>query len=332
MRSLRFSFLLLKGACIAAGSLFFCTAVTAADEPPAVTFAAWNLRNYLHTVSAPVVRVPRDTKPKPPEEVAAVTEILLKLRPDILGVCEMGTREDLAALQQRLKDAGLDLPHSEWVQAADTDRHLALLSRFPVVARQPQTRLSYVLDETKLPVQRGFLDVTLQISADYQLRCIGAHLKSRRDVPEASEALMRRNEAHLLRQYADSILTAAPETNLLVYGDFNDTRDQPPVRAVAGARGADTHLTAIAAMDDSAQRWTYYFSDADTYSRIDFLLASKGLNPELDDKLCRIYSGPDWFSASDHRAITAIIKPGEKKPKSRKPPAEKAVPGKQNGE
>ena len=93
-----------------------------------------------------------------------MTEILLKLRPDILGVCEMGSREDLAALQQRLKDAGLDLPHSEWVQAADPDRHLALLSRFPTVARQPQTRLSYLLDETKLPVQRGFLDVTLQIT------------------------------------------------------------------------------------------------------------------------------------------------------------------------
>lgn len=332
MRALRFVLLSLRGACITAGSLFFCTATPAADEPPHVNFVAWNLRNYLHTVTAPAVRAPRDTKPKPAEEVAAITQIVLSLRPDIFGVCEMGGRDDLAALQQRLKDAGLDLPHSEWVEAADTERHLALLSRFPIAARQPQTKLSYLLDETKLPVQRGFLDVTLQVTADYQLRCVGAHLKSRRDVPEASEALMRRNEAHLLRQYADGILTAAPDTNLLVYGDFNDTRDQPPVRAVAGARGSDTHLTAVAPADDSGERWTYFFADNDTYSRIDFLFASKGLNPELDDKQCRIYSGPDWLKASDHRALTAIIKPLDKgrrsgKTNSKKPGSQVKSPG-----
>ncbi len=296
-------------------------AAPASEEPPPVTFAAWNLRNYLHTVGTPATPAPRDTKPKPPEEVAAVTRILVSLRPDILGICEMGAPEDLAALQQRLKEAGLELSHSEWVQAADTDRRLALLSRFPIVARQSQPRLSYLLDESKLPVQRGFLDVTLQITAEYQLRCIGTHLKSRRDVPEANEALMRRNEAHLLRQHVDGVLTAAPKTNLLVYGDFNDTRDQPPVRAVAGTRTADTALTPVAPADDTGERWTYYFAGSDTYSRIDFLLASKGLNPELDDKQCRIYSGADWSLASDHRAITAIIRPVENPRRIPKPAA-----------
>ncbi len=332
MRALRSLPGFLKGACIVVGSLFFCSASSAADEPPPVTFAAWNLRNYLHTVNAPATRAPRDTKPKPAEEIGSVTAILIALRPDILGVCEMGGRDDLAALQQRLKDAGLDLPHSEWIEAADTNRHLALLSRYPIVARQPQTRLSYLLDESKLPVQRGFLDVTLQVTTDYQLRCIGTHLKSRRDVPEASETLMRRNEAHLLRQYVDGLLTAAPETNLLVYGDFNDTRDQPPVRAVPGARSSETYLTPVAPADDAGERWTYFFADNDTYSRIDFLFASKGLNPELDDKQCRIYSGPDWLKASDHRALTAIIKPLDKgrrsgKTNSKKPGSQVKSPG-----
>ena len=322
MRARRSRFRFLKGACITAGSLFLCLAALAADEPPPVIFAAWNLRNYIHTVSVPAVRSPRDTKPKPQEEVAAVTKIIVSLSPDILGICEMGSREDLAALQQRLRDAGLELSHTEWVQAADTDRHLALLSRFPIVARQSQPLLSYLLDESKLPVQRGFLDVTLQINAEYQLRCIGTHLKSRRDVPEANEALMRRNEAHLLRLHVDGVLTAAPKTNLLVYGDFNDTRDQPPVRAVAGVRTADTSLTPVAPADDAGLRWTYYFAGSDTYSRIDFLLASKGLNPELDDKLCRIYSGADWSLASDHRAITTIIRPRDSKPRPRKPAAQ----------
>ena len=292
-----------------------------------MTFVAWNLRNYLHTGGAAPPAAPRETKPKPASEVEAVTRILASLRPDIAGICEVGSPEDLSALQQRLKSAGLDLPHSEFVAAADADRHLALLSRHPIAARNSQTQLHYLLDESKLPVQRGILDVTIQITPDYFLRCVGVHLKSRRDVPEANEALMRRNEAHLLRQYADTILTANPDVNLLVYGDFNDTRDEPSVKAISGMRGSENYLTALTPVDAAGQRWTYYFSESDTYSRIDYLLASKGLNPEIDDAKCLIYPGADWLSASDHRAITAVIRPVEKVRRAGKPslPAKKSL-------
>lgn len=308
-----------KGACLLAGSLFFCPPAIAADPPP-VTFVAWNLRNYLQTTSQPHPGGIGDTKPKPAGEIAAVTAVLTALKPDILGVCEMGSRDDLTALQQRIKDAGLDLPHAEYVEAADHVRHLALLSRFPIAARAPQTELSYQLDELRLPVQRGFLDVTIQITPDYQLRCVGAHFKSRRDTPEAGEALMRRNEAHLLRQHADAILTGAPDTNLLVYGDLNDTRDQPAIRAVAGTRGADTALTPVPAADAAGERWTYYFEQADTYARYDYLFVSRGLNPELNDAGCRIYSGTDWLRSSDHRALSALIRPVNQGKKSRASP------------
>lgn len=309
-----------KGACLLAGSLFFCRPAIAADPPP-VTFVAWNLRNYLQTTSQPHPGGIGDAKPKPAEEIAAVTAVLTELKPDILGVCEMGSRADLAAFQQRLKDAGLDLPHAEYVEAADRVRHLALLSRYPIAARAPQTELSYQLDELRLPVQRGFLDVTIEITPDYQLRCLGAHFKSRRDTPEASEALMRRNEAHLLRQHADAILIEAPETNLLLYGDLNDTRDQPSIRAVAGTRGADTALTPVPAADATGERWTYYFEQADTYARYDYLFVSRGLNPEVNDADCRLYSGADWLRASDHRALSAVIRPVDQGTKSKKPPA-----------
>jgi endonuclease/exonuclease/phosphatase family metal-dependent hydrolase len=329
VRVRRSTTLTFRGACIAAGSLFFCgggTPATAAepDEPPRLlTFAAWNLHNYHHTVRAPAPPEPGGSKPKPAAAVECITRILASLQPDIAGLCEVGGPEDLAALQQRLKAAGLDMPHSEFVPAADSARHLALLSRHPIASRQSQPQLNYLLDESKLPVQRGFLDVTVQVNGDYRLRCLGAHLKSRRDVPDANEGLMRRNEAHLLRQYADSILTAEPDTNLLVYGDFNDTRDQPSIRALVGVRGAATYLTAITPADAVGQRWTYYYPEADTYSRVDFLLASRGLNPEIENDQCFIYSGADWFTASDHRAITAVIRPDDRTRRNRPQAAKK---------
>ncbi|HEX2750825.1 MAG TPA: endonuclease/exonuclease/phosphatase family protein [Verrucomicrobiales bacterium] len=309
-----------RGACIAAGSLLFCCEGVAADGAPAeVTFVEWNLKNYLHTVTVPANPPPRATKPKPAGEVATVTRIFTTLQPDIIGVCEMGGPEDLAALQQRLKEAGIDLPHRELVEAADNERHVGLLSRFPFAARNSQAKVTYLLDDSKFPVQRGFLDVTLQITESYTLRCVGVHLKSRLEVPEASEALMRRNEAHLLRQRVDAILSGAPDTNLLVFGDFNETRDQPALHAIPGVRGESNYLTALTPVDARGEKWTYYYKEDDTYSRIDYLFASKGLSPELDPKQCRIYSGADWLSASDHRAVTAVINPVDRAKRARKP-------------
>ena len=77
-----------------------------------IVFAACNVRNYLLTPS-------RDgtlpAPPKPAESIVAVVTTLRTISPDILGLCEIGTRKDLADLQRRLATAGLRLPHSTWV-------------------------------------------------------------------------------------------------------------------------------------------------------------------------------------------------------------------------
>lgn len=285
-------------------------------EPGQIRFTAWNLKNFVHVAGPPPAG--STEKPKARREVMAVAAMLGTLQPDILGVCEMGTSADLAALQTELKKAGADLPYSEWVAASDPSRHLALLSRFPITARQPATQLRYVLDDSQFPVQRGFLDVTVQPAPDYTLRLVGVHLKSRLDVPEGDQELMRRNEAHLLRQYVDSILIAAPETNLLVYGDFNDTRDQPTVKAVKGVRGAAAALTEIAAADDSGGRWTFYYPEGDVYSRIDFLLASAGLMPEVRKGHAFLPGGGGgWSRGSDHRPVTLDFPADEARSRSR---------------
>lgn len=310
----------------AASLLLLLAAASPAEEspPPDIRFTSWNLKNYLHTTSPP----PEGSteRAKPVREQQAILSILLQIRPDLLGVCEMGSPADLAHLQAALKAGGLDLPHTEHVEGNDPSRHLALLSRFPITARQPVTHLRYLLDNNEFPVQRGFLDVTVAVTPSYALRLVGLHLKSRRDVPEADQTLMRRNEAHLLRQHLEGILAAHPASNLLVFGDFNDTRDQPGVKAIKGLRGSTAALTEIGAEDSSGERWTYYYPEADQYSRIDFLLASGPLLPEVRPSHSFLYSGKDWIQASDHRPVTTVIhaddttgRPRPKKPKSASP-------------
>ena len=290
------------------------TTAPAPDAPPtAIRFTTWNLENYLHTTAPPP---PTSTsKPKPLRQQQKIVEILTQLRPDILGLCEMGSPADLAQLQANLKTAGLHLPHSEHLQAHDPERHLALLTRFPIATRQPVTHLTYQLDNSEFPIQRGLLDLTLTLTPTYTLHLIGAHLKARRDVPEADQALMRRNEAHLLRGHIDTILLADPTANLLVYGDFNDTRDQPSIIAIKGLRGSPALLTPLDAADATGQRWTYHYPAADTYARIDYLLASPGLLPDILPKSSFLYSGTDWAQASDHRPVTTLIRPTNDPPK-----------------
>ena len=253
--------------------------------------------------------------PKPEPEIAKIVAFLTAISPDIIGVSEMGVEADLIDLQSRLKAAGLDLPHRAWVGAADEARHVAALSAYPFVSINHQTNLRYRMDDREFDFNRGIFDATVQIKADYQLRLLGVHLKSKREVREGDQALMRRNEAHLLRTHVDSILDNNRSEKILMYGDFNDTRNETPIKAVQGKYGTDNYMRDIQVADKDGFRWTYYWSYADIYSRFDFAFVSKGLYPDVFQEECYIYAHPDWFVASDHRPVVVTISPKVAKPK-----------------
>lgn len=221
-----------------------------AEETREIVFCSYNLENYSDAI-APGASSPFGSKAKPEQAITTLVRIIQEINPDVLGVCEMGSSAKFAEFQQRLKDAGLNYVDAEYVRAYDEDRHLALVSRFPIVARNSQTDVSFELNGAKERVRRGFLDVTVQINPDYQLRCVGVHLKSKLPVPEG-ESLVRRYEAQKLRSYLDAILAKNTKTNLLCYGDLNDSRNEPTVQAVAGVRGTAGFMDDLLAAIHSA--------------------------------------------------------------------------------
>jgi endonuclease/exonuclease/phosphatase family metal-dependent hydrolase len=254
-----------------------------------------------------------ENAPKPEEQIVALIDAIVAVQPDILGVCELGDEPFLKDFQNRLKAKGIDLPHTEIVEDRwEGSRNLALLSRFPIVERQSRDDLSYRLDDTVQPFQRGILDVTVAPNADYRLRCIGLHLKSKREVREADQEAMRRNEAQLAREHIDKILADQPGINLLTYGDFNDTRNEAPVRTLQGRFGTDGWLDDLKLADSYGFRWTHHWSWADIYARIDFALVSSGLSPEVDRDRSYILHFKDWDLASDHRPLVVSLKPEDK--------------------
>lgn len=294
---------------------FFCALIpsvwllaashAAAVQPfPAVVVASYNIENYTLTGS-------ERTRVKTPGARDAVADVAAGVQPDILGLCEVGSPEALEDLRGRLEKRGACLPYAEYVDGPDSERHVALLSRFPFVSRQSLPKVRFELNGTPELVRRGFLDVSIQINPQYVLRLVGVHLKSKLPSP-AGETLLRRMEALALRSLVDKILNENPNVNLLVYGDFNETKEEPAVRGVLGLRGGLNSLTDLPAEDAGGDRWTHYRFFTDVYSRIDYLMVNRALRPELVSGRAYISQSPQWRKASDHRLIFTHLIPNER--------------------
>ena len=273
-----------------------------------VTFCAYNLRNYLK-MGRPVKGVVQLVG-KPTPEIDAVVKFLGEIRPDILGVCEIGTEEDLHDLQTRLREGGNNLPHIEMGHGGDPTRRLALLSRFPITGRASQTDLQYRIGDVILPMQRGILDATVQLRPGFEVRFLGVHFKSQREVPGMDQKLMRRNEAHLLRLHIAKILTAEPSTQLLAYGDFNESKHEAAMVEIEGVAGMDLSMMDIRLRDSRGETWTHFWDAADHYSRLDYCFVNRALQSHVQKDQSFVYDPPNFYDASDHRPLVVKIDRG----------------------
>lgn len=278
----------------------------AAPEPAdnRLRFVSYNLKNYLTMTR--YSKGERIDRFKPADEIKALVRLVVAAKPDVFGVCEIGTFDDLVHLQTQLKEAGLDLPHLEHASGADQTRHLGLLSRLPIAARNSPRELHYDLQGRDMTMSRGILDTTIQ-AGDQQIRFLGVHLKSKREIPEADQELMRRNEAYLLRKHLDTIFKKSPEALIVSYGDFNDTRRTTAVRSVQGAYNSPRYLEALTIKDSRGEVWTHYWDYQHVYSRFDYVLVSKAMRKLVENKESRILDAPEWTDASDHRALLTVF-------------------------
>lgn len=273
----------------------------------------FNVEGYLEEAT--------DARPAKPEAAKAkVREIILAMQPDVLALQEIGGTNALLKIQASLAKEGLDLPYWEWVEGADTNIQVAVLSRFPFSARRPHTKENFLLSGRRFRVSRGFAEVDVQVTTNYSFTLLTAHLKSKRPVFSADEAELRLEEAKLLRAKIDARLAADPQANLVVLGDFNDTKDAASTKTVIGRyrnklvdtrpaeRNGDPFPATAAPPTLRNITWTHYYSAEDTYSRIDFLLLSKGMAREWVPDETYIVTIPNWGLASDHRPLVATFR------------------------
>ncbi len=283
--------------------IFALLALAVVHAPAAETFriAEYNVQNYLEE--------PSGSRPaKSPEAKAAVREAILAARPDVIALEEIGGTNALFELQASLKAGGLDLPNWELVWGPDTNIHNAVLSRFPITGRHPQTNDYFLLAGRRWRVSRGFLDVDIKVNSRFTFNLMSVHLKSKVPTPEADEADQRLEEAKILRSKLDSRLSTNPNLNLVVLGDFNDLQDSEPLKTILG-RGnrelVDTRPTERTPDHAGTISWTEHWKAADSYERIDYILLSRAMAREWDANGTYILSLADWETASDHRPLVA---------------------------
>jgi endonuclease/exonuclease/phosphatase family metal-dependent hydrolase len=275
--------------------------------------ATYNVENYLDQPTESRLHI------KSAEAKVKICEGIKAMNPSVIALEEMGTANALLELRASLKADGLDFPYWEHVSGVDTNIHIAVLSRFPIVARHPHTNDEFLLDGRRFRVSRGFAEVEIQAATNFTFTLIAAHLKSRLPSPIADEAEERFAEAKILRGIVNGHFKADPNARLIVLGDFNDTKDSDPIKEIIG-RGkfklTDTRPAERNGDNASAEppyfeprdvAWTYFYGKDDTYARIDYILLSPAMARNRVKAETYIPTIPNWGTGSDHRPIVATF-------------------------
>ena len=275
--------------------------------------ATYNVENYLDQ--------PTESRhaAKSAEAKAKIRQSIKAINPDVIALEEMGTTNALLELRASLKAKGMNFPFWEHVSGADTNIHVAVLSKFPILARHPQTNDEFLLDGRRFRVSRGFIEVEIQAATNLTFTLIAAHLKSRRPVPEADQAELRLQEAKMLRRIVDEHFKTDPDARLIVLGDFNDTKGSAPIKEIIGRgkfkltdtrpaeRNGDNAPAPPPYFQPRNVAWTYFYGADDTYSRIDYILLSPAMARDWVKAKTYIPTIPNWGVGSDHRPIVATF-------------------------
>jgi endonuclease/exonuclease/phosphatase family metal-dependent hydrolase len=267
-----------------------------------IRVATYNLRNYL-TMDRRVDGSYRPDYPKPEAEKTALRDVIREANADILAVQEIGTLPYLEELRQDLRSEGLDYRHLHHLEAADEERHVAVLSKIPFVEERSVELLFFKYFGEEEAVKRGLIELVFDTN-DHRWSLFVVHLKSRysdrRDDPESEQR--RVGEARAVRNHILKRFPAPGESSFLIAGDLNDTRASRTIRSLL-KRGKTEISIDVPGFNRWGQTWTYHYEKEELYSRSDYFLASPGMLPSIRTGRAVIIESEASAIASDHRLV-----------------------------
>ncbi len=290
---------------------FLACLVVFSASAETLTIATYNVDNY-----GPADRMTehgyRKDYPKPEAEKRALRRVIHGLNADVLVMQEMGAQPYLDELRRDLRAEGCPYPFAALATVADADRHVAVLSKRPLIQITTLAQLEFPYFGAKERVKRGVLRVAVHTEAG-DVTVFAVHLKSRfterRDDPECT--LRRAGEAAAIRDAALASFPNPAAAKFIVLGDCNDSKASKAIARLQH-RGRTTVTVLLPAADPNGENWTYRYRKEDAYERVDHIFISPGLQPAVVGGAATIYTGEGVSQASDHRPVVVRLElPGE---------------------
>ena len=254
------------------------------ELPIEFTIASFNVKGYSDGKTG-------YRKAKPAESRNRVEEIIVYRNPEILVIQEMGSRSMFHHFKSALNDRGCRYPYEVFSEGNDTENHIVVLSRFPIFKTSIHADDSFELHGNRFRMSRPILELDIQVTENFSFKLLAVHLKSKRKILSADQQALREKEARVLRRKIDDALSKNHNLNLVVIGDLNDSPKALSTRTILGkgqTRLFDTRPIEEAALLENPSKtltssrnleiaWTYFYKKEDSYSRIDYILISRGM-------------------------------------------------------
>jgi endonuclease/exonuclease/phosphatase family metal-dependent hydrolase len=285
---------------------FLCLLAAVPTGAETLTIATYNIENYTPANRLTEAGYRKDY-PKPEAEKTALRAVIRALNADVLVIQEMGPAPYLEELRRDLKADGMDYPHRALAAAADADRHLAILSKRPLLGVTTHTDLQFKYLEGPETVKRGLLEATIATAAG-DVTLFAVHLKSRyTDRPDDPLSAKRRaGEATAIRDCVLKRFPVPATARFLILGDCNDGRTSKAATFLQ-KRGKTEIAKLLPAADSRGEWWTHAFRREESYSPVDHILVSPLLRGAVQNGAARIYDGPHVSEASDHRPVVVVL-------------------------
>jgi len=251
------------------------------------------------------------------EAAEAVAAVLAPIDADVLALTEVGDSADLAVLRAKIAALGVDYPHAEVGDSADTytQQHVAVLSKLPLTdvldaipgREMFDTELDDPESEDDTGISKGMRVSLAAHEREIQLYVL--HLSSEGGGHEKDA--QRIAQASIARRHFLPALEAGE--HVIVAGDLNDARGEPALRRIRGRDDIfgdliQTGHTRYFESDALDTRWTYEFEGV--RNQIDHILVSRSIYETCkrsDGIQASVMEVSDPL-ASDHRPLVVLLR------------------------